>query len=333
MGIKKNIKKEFVTVGLEELIPYENNPRKNEPAVPDVMASMEQCGDLDPIEVDENNVILSGHTRLLALKRLGETETEVVRYTGLTEKQKKKYRLLANKAAEKSEWDIDRLLEELDDLDFEGHDFGWELPEPELPEPGEGVREDDYDEELPEEPKSKVGQIFKLGRHRLMCGDSTIPENVQKLMGGAVADCIVTDPPYNVDYTGGTDEKLKILNDKMDDEHFAQFLIDAFTAAKAALKPGGAFYIWHADSEGYTFRAACHAVGWVVRQCLIWNKNALVMGRQDYQWKHEPCLYGWNDGAAHTWNNDRKQTTVIDYDKPLHNDIHPTMKPIGLFDI
>ena len=135
-----------------------------------------------------------------------------------------------------------------------------------------------------------------------------------------------------MDYTGGTDEKLKILNDKMDDEHFAQFLIDAFTAAKAALKPGGAFYIWHADSEGYTFRAACHAVGWVVRQCLIWNKNALVMGRQDYQWKHEPCLYGWNDGAAHTWNNDRKQTTVIDYDKPLHNDIHPTMKPIGLFD-
>lgn len=186
--------------------------------------------------------------------------------------------------------------------------------------------------EAPEEPKAKRGDIYQLGRHRLMCGDSTVVEEVKKLMDGNTADLLITDPPYNVNYEGKTKDALKIENDNMTDGAFRQFLIDAFTAADEVMKPGAVFYIWHSDSEGYNFRGACRDVGWTVRQCLIWNKNSLIMGRQDYQWKHEPCLYGWKEGASHLWASDRKQTTVIDYNKPLRNDIHPTMKPVGLFD-
>lgn len=165
-----------------------------------------------------------------------------------------------------------------------------------------------------------------------MCGDSTVLEDVEKLMGGVQADMLLTDPPYNVNYEGKTKDKLKIKNDKMDNDNFRQFLIDAFSNADMVMKPGAVFYIWHADSEGYNFRGACFDVGWTVRQCLIWNKNSMVMGRQDYQWKHEPCLYGWKEGAGHLWASDRKQTTVINFDKPTRNDMHPTMKPIPLFD-
>lgn len=165
-----------------------------------------------------------------------------------------------------------------------------------------------------------------------MCGDSTMIDDVEKLMDGQKADILVTDPPYNVDYEGKTKDKLKIENDKQDDESFRQFLTDAFSAADIVMRPGAAFYIWHADSEGYNFRGACKDAGWKVRQCIIWNKNSMVMGRQDYQWKHEPCLYGWKEGAGHFWNSDRKQTTVIDFERPSKSDLHPTMKPIGLYD-
>lgn len=141
----------------------------------------------------------------------------------------------------------------------------------------------------------------------------------------------MTDPPYNVAYEGKTKDALKIENDSMGDEAFRQFLVDAFSMADTVLVPGGVFYIWHADSEGYNFRGACRDVGWKVRECLIWNKNAFVLGRQDYQWKHEPCLYGWKDGASHEWYSDRSQTTVIDCDRPQRNGEHPTMKPVELF--
>lgn len=194
------------------------------------------------------------------------------------------------------------------------------------------IVEDDFEPELPETPIAKLGDIWQLGRHRLMCGDSTVLGDVEKLMNGDLADLLLTDPPYNVDYEGGTKEHLKIENDKQTDDNFRQFLTDAFSNANMVMKAGAVFYIWHSDSEGYNFRGACRDCGWTVRQCLIWNKNSLVMGRQDYQWKHEPCLYGWKDGAGHLWASDRKQTTVIDYNKPLKNDIHPTMKPVGLFD-
>lgn len=222
------------------------------------------------------------------------------------------------------------LQEEVADLDFGDLKLDWGI---ELDETPAEVVEDEVPEiDEESEPIAKLGDIWKLGRHRLMCGDSTNKEMVAKLMNGVQADMYLTDPPYNVDYEGKTKDHLKIQNDKMEDDTFLEFLVNAFETANEHLKPGGVFYIWHADSEGFNFRYACKKVGWTVRQCLIWNKNVLVMGRQDYQWKHEPCLYGWKDGAGHYWASDRKQTTVIDWDKPSRCDLHPTMKPVGLFD-
>lgn len=150
-------------------------------------------------------------------------------------------------------------------------------------------------------------------------------------MDGKQADLYLTDPPYNVDYNGKTDDALTIQNDNMTDLDFRAFLFAAFAAADEVIKPGAAFYIWHADTEGYNFRGACRDIGWTLRQCLIWAKNTLVLGRQDYHWQHEPCLYGWKDGAPHNWYSDRKQTTVLEFDKPQRNGEHPTMKPVDLF--
>ena len=248
----------------------------------------------------------------------------------LTEEQIKAYRLADNKVAELAEWDFDLLGAELDSIiKIDMCDFGFDFN---LEEEEKEVVEDDFEVELPEEPRTKLGDIYQLGNHRLMCGDSTSITDVEKLMGGDLADMLLTDPPYNVDYEGKTKDKLKIENDKMDNDNFRQFLIDAFSNADMVMKAGAVFYIWHADSEGYNFRGACFDVGWKVRQCLIWNKNSMVMGRQDYHWKHEPCLYGWKDGAGHLWASDRKQTTVISFDRPTRNDLHPTMKPVPLFD-
>lgn len=158
-----------------------------------------------------------------------------------------------------------------------------------------------------------------------------LPQIFLSLWGGGRVNLYLTDPPYNVAYEGKTKDALTIENDSMEDGAFRQFLVDAFSMADTVLEPGGVFYIWHADSEGYNFRGACRDVGWKVRECLIWNKNAFVLGRQDYQWKHEPCLYGWKDGASHEWYSDRSQTTVIDCDRPMRNGDHPTMKPVELF--
>lgn len=353
----------YIEVEIKDLKPYEKNPRKNDKAVAAVEESFEQCGYISPIIVDENLLVLAGETRLKALKKRHVKRDNVLQVIGLTDEQKKKYRLLDNKVAEIADWDIDLLAEELEGLDFDGFDFGFDqLMEQfaEDPDP-EDVKEDDYREPLPEAPTSERGQVYQLGRHRLMCGDSTSPEDVRFLMDGQLADLLVTDPPYNVNYTGGTADKLTIQNDNMEEAAFRRFLHDAFRAADAAMRPGAAFYIWHSDSERYSFQGACKDVEWQVRQCLIWNKNAFVLGRQDYQWKHEPCLYGWKDGAAHYFIDERDHetvfedtidvaklkkdemrqlleqlladkvpTTVINADKPLHNDIHPTMKPIAL---
>ena len=185
--------------------------------------------------------------------------------------------------------------------------------------------------EVQEQAISQPGDIWLLGKHRLMCGDSTKLEDAKKLMGGVQADLLLTDPPYNVAYEGGTAEHLTIQNDDMDDADFREFLCAAFQVADSNMKPGAAFYIWHADTEGYNFRGACRDIGWQVRQCLIWVKNSLVLGRQDYHWQHEPCLYGWKDGAAHLWTSDRSQTTIMNFDKPQRNGEHPTMKPVELF--
>lgn len=256
-------------------------------------------------------------------------------------KKMKKLNVALNKIS--GEWDfalLKDLLEELDASSIDVELTGFDIDEMEnlmtqfqVEEEGE-VDEDDFDieEAIPDEPISKRGDIWKLGRHRLMCGDSTDINDVEKLMGGIKADLFLTDPPYNVNYEGKAKDKLKIKNDSMDEESFRQFLRDAFFAADTVMREGAVFYIWHADSEGYNFRGACIDVGWQVRQCLIWNKSSMVIGRQDYQWKHEPCLYGWKSGASHFWAGDRKQVTVLDFNKPQRNGEHPTMKPVSLFD-
>lgn len=331
------MEKKYIEIDIADLVPYDKNPRRNDMAVDDVAESMEQVGYITPIVIDENRQILAGETRCKALKKRRVKRDKVLQVFGLTEEQKKKYRLLDNKVGEIAEWDPELLAGELEEVDFGDFDFGFDELMAELTDTSEEdgaplstAVEDDADIVLPEEPKAKRGDIYQLGAHRLMCGDSTDPADVARLMDGKAADLLLTDPPYNVNYEGGTG--LTIQNDNMEDAAFRKFLRDAFACADGVMKPGAAFYIWHADSRGADFRNACADVGWQVRQCLIWNKNALVLGRQDYQWKHEPCLYGWKDGAAHVWLSDRKQTTVLDFDKPSRSELHPTMKPIQLFD-
>lgn len=312
---------------LWEIIPYENNPRKNDDAVKAVAESIKQCGYIAPIVVDENNIILAGHTRFKALKMLGKEKISVIQAVGLTEDQKKKYRLLDNKTSEIAEWDLDMLAEELEGLDFDGFDFDWDV----LKEMDE-VIEDEYEKPVPNQPKSKQGQVYILGRHRLMCGDATSKQDVDVLMNGMKADMLLTDPPYGVNYTGKTKDSLKIKNDDIQDEELENFLFESFSSAVYAMKPGAVFYIWHPELKSHIFRNACQKSGLAVRQALVWVKNSMVIGRQYYQWKHEPCLYGWKDGAKHLWASDRKQTTVLNFDKPSKNKEHPTMKPISLFD-
>lgn len=321
-------------VKIEKVKPYDKNPRKNKAAVDYVANSIKEFGFQQPIVVDKDMVVIAGHTRLKAAKKLKLKEVPVVIADNLTEEQVKAYRLADNKTAEKAEWDFDLLTDELlslQELDFDMEQFGFDF---DFGEDEEAVEDDNWEADVPEEPISKRGDIWVLGRHRLMCGDSTDAADVALLMDGNKADMLLTDPPYNVDYTGKASEleTRKIENDKMEDSAFQDFLTSAFENAAENMKAGGVFYIWHADSEGLNFRVACKKAGFQVRQCLIWNKNAMVMGRQDYQWKHEPCLYGWKDGASHLWASDRKQTTVLEFEKPQKNNLHPTMKPIKLFD-
>lgn len=323
----------------DEVIPYGNNPRKNDgEAVDRVASSIKEYGFKNPIITDKDNVIIAGHTRYKAAKKLNLDTVPVIKADDLTPAQIKAFRIADNKVAEYSSWDNELLsielegLQELDfDLDLTGFE-DWEIDDFLNTAEETEAKEDDYEIELPNEPKAKYGDIYKMGDHFLMCGDSTNGADVEKLTNGVKMDMLITDPPYNVNYEGGTKDKLTIKNDNMDSVKFRAFLTDAFSAADKVMKNGAVFYIWHADSEGYNFRGACNDVDWQVRQCLVWNKNSMVMGRQDYHWKHEPCLYGWKSGASHLWASDRKQTTILEFDKPLKNAEHPTMKPIALFD-
>lgn len=316
---------------INEVIPYEKNPRINDNAVPAVMKSIEEFGFKVPIVIDKNGTIVTGHTRLKAAKKLGMKTVPCIVADDLTPEQIKAFRLADNKVAEAAEWDMELLNKELDgivDIDMSDFNFGDITDSPS----SEDVVEDNGENiELPSEPKTRLGDIWMIGRHKLMCGDATSEDVLKRLVGGDKVDMYLTDPPYNVAYEGKTEDKLTIQNDSMEDSAFYQFLVDSFVAADSVMNEGAAFYVWHADSEGYNFRGACRAVEWELRECLIWNKNTMVLGRQDYQWKHEPCLYGWKGGAAHNWYSDRKQTTVIDMNKPNRNAEHPTMKPVQLF--
>ena len=324
----------YENVEIEKLKPYKNNARTHsDEQIEKIAKSMKEFGFINPVLVDGDLNVIAGHGRILGAKKLGMKEVPCLFIEDLTEEQKRAYIIADNRLAEDAGWDKELLKIELEDLKnmnfditltgFELEDFDFSMDETE-------VIEDEFDETIPEEPTSKKGEIYKLGKHFLMCGDSTDINDVEKLMNGVKADMLLTDPPYNVDYEGGTG--LTIQNDNMDDETFREFLRVSFFNANSVMKEGAVFYIWHADSEGYNFRGACHDIGWKVRQCLIWCKNTLVMGRQDYHWKHEPCLYGWKEGASHLWASDRKQTTVLEFDRPSVSKEHPTMKPVGLFD-
>lgn len=347
-------------VELYKIKPYERNPRINEQAVEAVAASIDEFGFQQPLVVDSSYIIIVGHTRYKAAKRLKLKSVPVVVAEGLTDDQARAYRLADNKTGELAEWDDGLLFEELAaicDLDMEpfgfediASDIFTEIEEDEVPA---------LDEE--NEPIVKSGEVWVLGEHRLMCGDSTKAEDVERLMNGALADLVVTDPPYNVDYEGAAG---KIKNDSMSKDEFLHFLTAAFANMCIHLKAGGAFYVWHASREAVNFETALNAANLFVRQQIIWIKNTLVLSRQDYQWKHEPCFYGWKDGAAHNFTDDRSQTTVWDYDlrdltkmtkeqllnkceemreywdrfttawredKPARNAEHPTMKPVELF--
>ena len=324
---------EIVMVPIEQIKPYERNPRLNDSAVEAVAKSIREYGFKNVILLDRDGVIIYGHTRWKAAKLVGLKELPCWYATDLSEQQVKEYRIADNSTGEIADWDLPLLKLELDDLPgFAAEAFGLDLSflnnlDTEE-EPADAV-DDGYEPEPPEVPVSKPGQVYQLGKHRLMCGDSTKLEDVEKLVDGTPMALLLTDPPYNVNYHGTAGS---IENDNWSDEEaFLQFLKDAFTAAAAVMKPGAAFYIWHADSEGENFRRACRESLGKVRQCLIWAKNSLVLGRQDYQWRHEPCLYGWLDGT-HYWGSDRKQTTVMEFDKPRASREHPTMKPIPLFD-
>lgn len=321
---------------LDAVRPYAQNPRQNDEAVSAVAESIRQFGFRQPIVVDADGVIVCGHTRYKAAQQLGLTEVPVHIATDLTPEQAKAYRIADNKSGELAEWDMDLLPIELADLQGAGFDLesiGFDTDElAKLLDPGIADGETDPDEAppVPEEAITQPGDIWQLGEHRLICGDSCEPETYAQLLNDERVDLLLTDPPYNVAYQGGTDEALTIANDDMDAASYRQFLIDALGCAAAVLQPGAGFYVWHADTYGGIVRAACEEVELPVRQCLIWKKNSLVLGRQDYQWIHEPCLYGWKPGAAHRWMGDRAQTTVLEHDKPKRNGEHPTMKPVEL---
>jgi DNA modification methylase len=219
--------------------------------------------------------------------------------------------LLAN------EWDVEALM-----------DWGLELPFDNTP--AQEATDDDY--EIPEVVNTTIvlGDVIEIGQHKLLCGSSLETDEWAKIMGDELCDLVVTDPPYNVAYVGSTKDALTIMNDKMEGSDFYQFLYDFYTALGSYTKAGGSWYVWHADSEGANFRRAMADAGILLKQCLIWVKNSMVMGRQDYQWKHEPCLYGWKEGAAHNWYSDRKQTTILEFNRPTRNAEHPTMKPVEL---
>lgn len=330
-------KPEIIWRDVESVTPYvKNNKKHPTKQVDKIASSIAEFGWDQPIVVDGDGVIIKGHGRREAALRLNIKRIPVVVRTDLSPAQMKAARIADNRSAE-SEYDTQALGLEMQDLKALEFDLGLTgfdpdeieaLLNPEV-EPEEGNGDPD-DVPTDVETRCKPGDLWVLGNHRLLCGDSTNIQHMEKLMGGGMADCVWTDPPYNVAYEGKTEEALTIQNDKMSGEKFRQFLKDAFASMAMVTKAGGSFYIAHADSEGYNFRGAVHETGWLLKQCLVWVKNTFAMGRQDYHWQHEPILYGWKEGAAHKWHSDRKQSTVLNFDKPQRNGEHPTMKPVEL---
>jgi site-specific DNA-methyltransferase (adenine-specific) len=334
---------------------HKNARKRTDRSASLIKESLERYGAARSIVIDEDNRILAGNGTIEGAKAAGiknvriiETdgsEVIAIKRSGLSEDEKVGLALADNRTADLSEWDQEMLRRLSDEHDlapwFEAEDLDELLAATELP-PEEGNTDPDDVPEAPEDPITKPGDLWVLGNHRLLCGDSTNPQHVERLMDGKLADLWLTDPPYNVALgmnespeeakrrNRRTDGKV-VQNDSMPDEEFRQFLRDVYSTADSVLRPGAAFYIWHADFEVFNFATPIYELDWKLTQILNWVKPSIVMGRKDYHYKHEPCLYGWKQGAAHTWNSDRKQTTVLEFDKPSRNGEHPTMKPVDLF--
>lgn len=328
--------KNQILVTLDQLKPWDKNPRDINPAdMERLKTQIKRLGQYKPLLVTEEGVVIGGNMRLRAYREMGMTDAWVSIVSPKNDSELLEYALSDNdRAGFYKELELMELVK-LNPIDQQLYaiDLGKPLV---LADFMENQRQknplvEDEPPEVSNDPsESKTGEVYQLGKHRLMCGDSTLLANVKVLMGELKADMVFTDPPYNVDYTGKTKDALKIGNDSMEDSKFYEFLYMAFANMADVSKSGAGIYVCHADSEGLNFRKAFINAGFLLKQCIIWNKNTMVMGRQDYQWKHEPILYGWKDGGSHQFYGDRSQTTVWDIPKPSKSEEHPTMKPIAL---
>ena len=326
---------EMQMVPIGKLIPYVNNARTHsEDQITKLRSSLREFGFINPILIDRDYNVIAGHGRLAAAKAENFDEVPCVYVDHLTDAQKKAYILADNRMAEDAGWDEEMLRIEIEALKEQAFDLsltGFDEDEIASFFNDEEAQDDNFDEDKALEAPAFVepGDVWLIGRHRLMCGDSTKPEDVSVLMDGKKANLCITDPPYNCAYEGGTG--MKIMNDKWDDsKKFYQFLLDAFKNVYANLADGGAFYCFHSDAEKVNFFNATVDAGFHYSTTCIWVKNALVIGRMDYQMRHEPVIYAFKDTAKHKFYGDRKQTTVWEFDKPTKSKLHPTTKPLPL---
>ena len=328
---------DFQLVSTDKLIPYVNNARTHSPEqIKKLRSSLREFGFVNPVIIDREYNVIAGHGRLMAAKEEGITEVPCVYVDHLTDAQKKAYILADNRMALDAGWDEELLAVEMQELQDLGYDLSMTgFDEKELADlfsdgTGSDAKDDDFDLTAALEKAAFVerGDIWTVGRHRLMCGDATSADDVSALMNGVKANLILTDPPYGVSFKSSSG--LTIQNDSMKNEEFYTFLLSAFKCMADHLEKGGAAYVFHADTEGLNFRRAFVDAGFHLAGCCIWVKDSLVLGRSDYQWQHEPVLYGFMQNGKHKWYSDRKQTTIWNFDKPKRNANHPTSKPLDL---
>lgn len=329
-----NVTERFEKVNIDKLVPYARNARTHsKEQILQLRASLREFGFVNPVIVDKDLDIIAGHGRILAAKEEGITEVPCVFAEHLTEAQKRAYIIADNRLAMNAGWDMEMLsveISELQGVDFDLSVLGFDEAElSKLMGDIEDVKDDDFDvdEELKKPAVTKFGDLWLLGNHRLICGDSTKIDTFTVLMDGKQANLVVTDPPYNVNYEGSAG---KLKNDNMADEAFYTFLLSAFKNMEAVMTKDASIYVFHADTEGLNFRKAFSDAGFYLSGTCIWKKQSLVLGRSPYQWQHEPVLFGWKKAGKHNWYSDRKQTTIWEFEKPKKNADHPTMKPVPL---
>ncbi len=329
-----NTTERFEKVNIDRLVPYTRNARTHsKEQILQLRASLREFGFVNPVIVDKNLNVIAGHGRIMAAKEEGITEVPCVFAEHLTEAQKRAYIIADNRLALNAGWDTEMLSVEIADLqgsDFDINLLGFDDVElNKLLGSVEDVKDDDFDveRELQKPAITKPGDLWLLGKHRLVCGDSTKPDTFALLMDGKLANLVVTDPPYNVNYEGTVG---KIKNDNMAGDKFYQFLLEAFILTEKAMAKDASIYVFHADTEGLNFRRAFSDAGFYLSGTCIWKKQSLVLGRSPYQWQHEPILFGWKKAGKHAWYSDRKQSTIWEFDKPRKNADHPTMKPVPL---